>query len=132
MKGTLRRTLLNASCVPAALVNFQFLESTDLKENGVLRDERGIAVWTHSSYDEGNFYALHATAPPGTVITVRNLMNSITITVKVIGRLPPTSNNENVLIKLSESAAKKLNVLDEKFLVEINYTAPEEITRGIN
>jgi len=98
------------------------------KENEVRHDDKGIATWTHSSYDEGNFYALHSTAPQGTIVTVRNLMNNKTVTVKVIGRLPSTSDNENVLIKISESAAKKLNVLDEKFLVEISYTAPEEIT----
>jgi LysM repeat protein len=98
------------------------------RENEVTHDEKGIATWTHSSYDEGNFYALHATAPKGTIVTVRNLMNNKTVTVKVIGRLPSTSDNENVLIKISGSAAKKLNVLDEKFLVEISYTAPEEIS----
>ena len=99
-------------------------------ENGVAHDERGIATWTHSSYDDGNFYALHTTAPQGTIITVRNLMNNKTVSVKVIGKLPSTSGNENILIKLSESAAKKLNVLDDKFLVEITYTASEEINSG--
>lgn len=98
------------------------------KENHVLHDEKGIALWTPSTYDGGNFYALHATAPQGTEITVKNLMNEKTVTVKVIGRLPATSENGNVLIKLSESAAKKLNVLDEKFLVELTYSLPEEIT----
>lgn len=99
------------------------------KENYITYDEKGIALWTHSTYDGGNFYALHATAPQGTEILVKNLMNERTVVVKVIGRLPSTSENENVLIKLSESAAKKLNVLDEKFLVELSYSLPEEITR---
>jgi hypothetical protein len=48
-------------------------------------------------------------------------MNSKTLNVKVIGRLPATPENERVLIRISESAAKKLNVLDEKFLAEITY-----------
>ncbi|HYV91018.1 MAG TPA: LysM peptidoglycan-binding domain-containing protein [Chitinophagales bacterium] len=107
-------------------------KTTAVKTNDVKHDERGIAVQTHSSYDEGYFYALHATAPQGTIITVRNLMNNKIVTVKVIGRLPSTSDNENVIIKLSESAAKKLDVLDEKFLVEINYMAPGESIGGIN
>jgi len=96
------------------------------KEDEVLHTEKGIALWTRSTYDDGNFYALHATAPAGTEITVRNLMNNKTVTVKVIGRLPATGDNEGMLIKLSESAARKLNVLDEKFLVEINYKAPAD------
>ena len=91
----------------------------------ILYDEKGIAVWTHSDYDDGNLYALHPTAPKGTEITLTNLMNHKSIKVKVIGKLPATSENENVAIKISESAAKKLNVLDEKFLVELTYMAPE-------
>ncbi len=90
-------------------------------------NEKGIATWTHSTYDEGNFYALHATAPKGTMITVKNLMNSKTVEVKVIGKLPATGENENVQIKISQSAAKKLNVLDDKFLVKLEYLAPEEL-----
>src|SRR4029078_2010587 len=51
-------------------------KSISRNDNEVKHDEKGIAAWTLSSYDEGNFYALHATAPQGTVITVRNLMNN--------------------------------------------------------
>ncbi|MCY7409104.1 MAG: LysM peptidoglycan-binding domain-containing protein [Chitinophagales bacterium] len=90
-------------------------------------DEKGIATWTHSTYDEGNFYALHPTAPKGTMITVKNLMNNKMVQVKVIGKLPATGENENVQIKISKSAAKKLNVLDDKFLVKLDYMAPEEL-----
>jgi len=90
--------------------------------------EKGIAIWTKSEYDDGNYYALGPSAPLGTEISVRNLMNNKTIKVKVIGKLPATSENDNVLIKLSQSAAKQLNALDEKFLVEVNYTAPEVIS----
>ena len=105
-------------------------EKTDSgKGNQLLHDEKGIALWTHSTYDDGNFYALHATAPQGTEIVVKNLMNERTVVVKVVGHLPSTSENDNILIKLSESAAKKLNVRDEKFLVELSYSLPEEITR---
>ncbi|MEO5674396.1 MAG: LysM peptidoglycan-binding domain-containing protein [Chitinophagales bacterium] len=86
-----------------------------------IHHEKGIAKWSYSGYDDGNFYALHATALPGTEITIRNMMNSKTLNVKVIGRLPATPENEKVLIRISESAAKKLNVLDEKFLAEITY-----------
>jgi rare lipoprotein A (peptidoglycan hydrolase) len=87
--------------------------------------EKGIATWTRSTYDDGNFYALHGAAPKGTEMTVKNLMNNKTITVKIMGRLPATSENENVLIKISESAAKQLNVRDEKFLVQLEYAVSE-------
>jgi histone H3/H4 len=55
-------------------------------------------------------------------------MNNKTIRVKVIGKLPDTGENKNILIRISESAAKQLNALDEKFLVEITYSAEELAT----
>jgi LysM repeat protein len=87
--------------------------------------ERGIATWVRSESDNGNFYALHASAEIGTEMKVKNLMNRKIVTVKVIGKVPATSVNENVLIKLSASAAKTLGVLDEKFLVELAYNKSE-------
>lgn len=83
--------------------------------------EKGVATWTKNNNDDGQFYALHPTAVSGTLITVKNMMNSKTIQVKVIGKLPNTADNQNVMIKLSYSAAKELNVLDDKFLATINY-----------
>jgi LysM repeat protein len=83
--------------------------------------EKGIARWVKSSADDGNFYALHRSARNGTMVTVKNMMNGRTVDVKVIGKLPATPENENVTIKISASAAKKLGVLDEKFLAEFSY-----------
>ena len=87
----------------------------------VYLNEKGVITWTKSNNDDGQFYALHPTAPIGTTITVKNMMNSKSIQVKVIGKLPNTSDNQNVLMKISSSAAKALNVLDDKFLATANY-----------
>ncbi len=83
--------------------------------------EKGVITWTKSNNDDGQYYALHPTAPIGTTITVKNMMNSKTIQVKVIGKLPNTADNQGVLMKISNSAAKALNVLDDKFLSTANY-----------
>lgn len=83
--------------------------------------QKGIATWVKSSGDDEDFYALHPTAPKGTEVMVKNLMNGKTVAVKVIGKLPATSANENVLIKISGAAAKKLGVLDERFLAAVYY-----------
>jgi LysM repeat protein len=90
-------------------------------DNDSAISQKGIATWVRSGSDDGNFYALHPDAAKGTEINVTNLMNGRTVMVKVIGKLPATSENENVLIKISGSAAKKLGVLDEKFLAELSY-----------
>lgn len=83
--------------------------------------EKGVITWTKSNNDDGQYYALHPTAPVGTTITVKNMMNSKTLQVKVIGKLPNTADNHGVLMKISNSAAKALNVLDDKFLSTANY-----------
>ncbi len=93
--------------------------------------EKGVATWTKSNNDDGQFYALHPTALSGTVITVKNIMNNKTIQVKVIGKLPNTADNQNVMIKLSYSAAKELNVLDDKFLATINYMGYKQVSEAM-
>lgn len=88
--------------------------------------KRGIATWVKSDDDGGDFFALHATAPKGTMVKVKNEMNGKVVEVKVIGKLPATSVNEDVLIKISASAAKQLGVLDDRFLAAIYYAAMYE------
>ncbi len=83
--------------------------------------EKGVITWTKSNNDDGQYYALHPTAPIGTTITVKNMMNSKTLQIKVIGKLPNTADNQGVIMKISNSAARALNVLDDKFLSTANY-----------
>ncbi len=83
--------------------------------------EKGVITWTKNNNDDGEYYALHPSAPIGTIITVKNMMNSKTLQVKVIGKLPNTADNQGVLMKISNSTARALNVLDDKFLSTANY-----------
>lgn len=95
----------------------------DYKEKDMAKQsERGVATWLDKSYARGdaNYYALHKYAPVGSVVEVRNLMNDRKVYVKVIGRLSNTESNQNVLVKITEASADYLNVLDEKFLVEVS------------
>ncbi|MCS6990620.1 MAG: LysM peptidoglycan-binding domain-containing protein [Chitinophagales bacterium] len=86
--------------------------------------EQGIAVWSYSDYDDGNFYALHPTAPKGTEVVVTNPMNGRSVVVRVIGKLPQVQGNSDVIIRISQSAARQLNVLDERFIAHISYRIP--------
>ncbi|MBX7109062.1 MAG: LysM peptidoglycan-binding domain-containing protein [Chitinophagales bacterium] len=88
--------------------------------------QKGIATWVKSGDDGGDFFALHATVPKGTMIKVKNVMNGRVVEVKVIGKLPSTSVNEDVLIKISASAAGQLGVLDDRFLAAIYYEDMQE------
>ncbi|MFD2720594.1 LysM peptidoglycan-binding domain-containing protein [Hymenobacter monticola] len=67
------------------------------------------------------YLALHKTAPVGTIMQVRNNMNGLSVYVRVIGKLPDTGENNNILVRLSPRAVQKLGTSDARFRVETNY-----------
>ncbi len=91
-------------------------------------DETGVAGWirTDIATSSGISYALHRTAPIGTIVKVTNTMNNKNVLVKVIGLLPDTGDNDNMLIKISAGAAKTLGVINEKFQAKLHYAVPKE------
>jgi LysM repeat protein len=95
----------------------------DYNENEATYIDKGMAMWIDDSNEESGsrFYALHKTAPAGTILKVRNLMNDKVAFVKVVGKLPEIEENNNVIVKVSGATAKYLEVIDPKFLVEISF-----------
>ncbi len=84
--------------------------------------ETGVATWIQESdFGKNKFYALHRTAPIGTIIKVTNRMNGIAVYVKVVGVLPDTGENDNIIIKVSQSVSNRLNALDPLFQAELTY-----------
>ena len=73
----------------------------------------------NSSTDK--YLALHKTAPIGTIMQVKNQMNGQSVYVRVIGTLPDTGENDNILVRLSPRAVQKLGTSDSKFRVETSY-----------
>ncbi|WP_052733050.1 DPBB and LysM peptidoglycan-binding domain-containing protein [Hymenobacter terrenus] len=67
------------------------------------------------------YLALHKTAPVGTIMQVKNSMNGQSVYVRVIGKLPDTGENNNILVRLSPRAVQKLGTADSRFRVETNY-----------
>lgn len=67
------------------------------------------------------FLALHRSLPIGTNLKVRNLMNNQVVYVKVVGKLPNTGLNKNLLLRLSQPAYDQLGILDSKSRVEVSY-----------
>jgi LysM repeat protein len=85
-------------------------------------NESGICTWISDPIEKGSgFFALHRTAPAGTIIKVTSKMNGRSVFVKVVGPLPDTGDNEKVIIKISEAAAQRLLALDRYFQVELSY-----------
>ncbi|MCR5889759.1 LysM peptidoglycan-binding domain-containing protein [Hymenobacter sp. J193] len=67
------------------------------------------------------YLALHKTAPVGSIVEVRNIMNNVSVFVRVIGVLPDTGENSNILIRLSPRAVQMLGTPDQRFRVETSY-----------
>ena len=67
------------------------------------------------------YLALHKTAPVGTIMQVKNLMTNQSVYVRVIGKLPDTGENNNVLVRVSPRALQKLGTADSRFRVETSY-----------
>ncbi|MFD1140474.1 LysM peptidoglycan-binding domain-containing protein [Larkinella insperata] len=86
--------------------------------------EIGMAEVIDQSGNSNKYLALHRTAPIGTLVLVRNDMNQQSIWVKVIGRLPDTSVNEKVIVKISARAFEKLSPVDRRFRAEVSYLVP--------
>lgn len=80
----------------------------------------GTALWQKDANEKGDFYVLHRTAKIGTSMHVTNAANGKIVYAKVIGRVP-TSSEKNTEIVLSPAAAKAVNALDARFLVNIKY-----------
>ena len=84
--------------------------------------ETGLAELIEEDSKSNKFLALHKYAPVGTVIKVKNKMNpEVTVYVRVVGKIPDTGGNKNVLIKINKRAYDQLKALDKRFLVELSY-----------
>ncbi|RDB07665.1 LysM peptidoglycan-binding domain-containing protein [Runella aurantiaca] len=85
--------------------------------------ETGVAEVLEGMDSNNKYLALHRTAPVGSLIQVKNMNNSQSIWVKVIGKLPDISANNRIIIKLSARAQEKLSPGGRQFIAEISYLA---------
>lgn len=80
---------------------------------------RGISTFMQSDNPGNQFLALYNYADMGSILKVTNLMSKESIYVKVIGKVPSTEAQKDVILKVSNDAASKLKVTEDKFLVEV-------------
>ncbi|MEQ8927807.1 MAG: LysM peptidoglycan-binding domain-containing protein [Fulvivirga sp.] len=83
--------------------------------------ESGLAEQIEGSSNNRKYLALHKSAKIGTIIKVKNEMNDQEVFVRVIGPLPQTSVNDNMVIKISKTAYERLGAIDPRFRVTISY-----------
>jgi LysM repeat protein len=83
--------------------------------------ERGLAEVIEGSSSNSKYLALHRTAETGTIMRVRNEMNGQEVFVRIIGKLPDTGANRNILLKISRAAYEQLGAIDARFRVTISF-----------
>ena len=74
-----------------------------------------------------NMFCLHKTAPVGTKVTVTNPMNGRSLTLKVLGKIPNLAEDMGVAIKITYSAARQLNLRDNRFELKCSYRMPFKV-----
>lgn len=83
--------------------------------------EEGFGAMIEGDLDTDKYLVLHKSAPFGTIIQIRNLMTKKTVTARVVGKLPATGGNENILIRLSKITFERLGGIDRNIPVEVSY-----------
>ena len=106
--------------------NSRFKQRTEKLGNLDKTVEEGFAWKIPNTEDNRKYLALHRTAPLGTIIEVKNQMTDQSIFARVVGSLPETGINKNVLIRISHAAFERLNALDASIPVEIGYVLEDE------
>lgn len=86
-------------------------------------NEKGSAAFYPAGQLAGHtlFYALHNSAPKGTVIMVHNPGTDKHVFVKVLGKMPNTRLYHNCIIGISEKARQELGADTEKVWCELSY-----------
>lgn len=84
--------------------------------------DTGVGTWDRKDETQkNNLYVLHKTAPINSIIEIVNPMNNAKIYVKVIGKFEPLIGQENVEVKLSTEAVRRLRLLDDQFRLKMKY-----------
>ncbi len=85
------------------------------------RFQNGAAYWQREKKGAADYFALHRTAPVGSVIQVTNPLRKKTVYAKVIAPIPDQAYGDDIVVVLSPSVAKLLGAKDPKFFVELKY-----------
>ena len=72
-----------------------------------------------TGWNDGKYYVLMPKVKPGSIVKVTSA--NTTIYAKVLGDMPVMTENKNILLRLSNSAANELGVNDGKFPVVVTY-----------
>jgi LysM repeat protein len=90
-------------------------------------NEKGVAVWIDDNNLDGTkSYALHRSAPVGTIMKITNPMTGRSVFAKVVGRFTENETTKDVIVVVTKAAADAIGTLDKRFLVTITFGIPNE------
>ncbi|MEO6328819.1 MAG: LysM peptidoglycan-binding domain-containing protein [Ginsengibacter sp.] len=98
------------------LYDDQHASKTPVTESGLSGVFKSTSGWR-----DGKYYCFHNSAPAGSILKITNLVNSKSIYAKVLDLIPDISQNEGLMLHLSNAAAEELGVNDTRFNCSINY-----------
>jgi len=75
-----------------------------------------------SGWEDGKYYCLHNNAAAGTILRITNNATGKSVYAKVLDLITDIKQNNGLIIRLSNSAADALGVVDNKFDCTINYS----------
>ncbi len=81
--------------------------------------QNGAAYWQRDKDAGNDYYALHRTAPSGSIIQVANPITKKIVYAKVIGAISDRIYDKDIVVVLSPSIAKLLDARDSRFFVEL-------------
>ncbi len=87
----------------------------------ILSEHQGAACWPEEQKGQSDLYALHRYAAVNSVISIHNPMSRRTIYARVIGRIPDTAYEDEVITVVSPMAARLLGAIDPRFFVKVKY-----------
>lgn len=109
------------SNVPASnSTDFEQLYMEQTNNGKKVSTEKGPGTWFKSNA-VNKYYALHNSAPRGTIIKVTNPLNGKSVYAKVLDVIPQLKPNAGLIIKLSDAAMEALGSNETKFYCELSY-----------
>jgi LysM repeat protein len=74
-----------------------------------------------SGWEDGKYYCLTNTAPPGTIVKITNPVNQRSVYAKVLDLIPDLKQNAGMIIRVSNAAASELGVNADNFESTLNF-----------
>lgn len=107
--------------IPEGGFEQQYMQQTNNGRNAT--EEKGPGTWFRSNavVGSGKYYALHNSAPRGTIVKVTNPLTGRSIYAKVLDAIPQLKANANLIIKLSDAAQEALGINEGRFYCELSY-----------